>query len=746
MINIQKTRTFFYDQDRSTVTVYGDFEDSNKWYIVPTAAFARTTVDGITLPEFSLQEYNTNEGLQGTCNFTTELVVPPAALAAVYANLGTGITLGQFDWVNAQAYFVFEVSGETYTVNAVPSRYASNRAAFVIHLKNQEWVNTFKTAFGPGQSSVSPFRIEYGVLALSKLPAVAVTVKYNSQLAYEYEKNVNIDRNVWGKETGRRETIKEQLRNSDAGETIVNWNIPDPSPELTQRVLDWAWVTLEGLVEKAVDDAIRFLGEKNADKITMSSTASFERKYAENQVIEWAITPFAQLPSFDQETWSRLFSHTENRNLAVAFTIRDSLRDANIQYVQVTARYPTKLTGSSYIFAQDGPTTWSFAADGTNPYDPAYEYKYKVQYDEGGNSYESPWIKDTSSTVVLPLAALGVQRAVFIGSNINFDEVDFVLIDFFFNMPNGVNKHEQKKMEDNETRIELPSRSFLPSTNEYTYQLTYVMKDKRVVQIASQKIFPPQNSELVTIYSPFQESLFSIGVINPTAPGPLPSISRVQVTGTYSDPQNVNTQSHQWSFAVPAGAGYFEGPPWIVDVIDNPAGAFIEYNGTLILSNGRTRALSKIKNQWGFINLSYLETPFTVEIDPFQVGWAGGVTMVQVDLFTLEGNPIADEEIARALGNRTYIESLAFMQQAQGAVPKQYYTFNVPVGQPVVYYYQVTYFHKDGPDSYVAETESQTKLITLPKDGTIPTPKVHRVELAPMSVYLEDAEMDAVVA
>jgi hypothetical protein len=506
-----------------------------------------------------------------------------------------------------------------------------------------------------------------------------VTVKYNSQIAFQYEKDIDIDRNVWGKETSRRETIKEQLKNSDAGETIVNWNVPNPSPELQQRVLDWAWVTLEGLVQKAVDDAVRFVGEKNADKINMSATSSFERKYSENQVIEWSIIPFAQLPAFNQEEWSRLYSHAENRNLAVAFTVRDSLKDANIQYVEVTAKYPTKLTGNTFIFGQTGPTSWDFQADGTNPFDPAYEYKYKVQFAEPGNSYESPWIPSTNSTVVLPLTALGVQKAVFIGSNINFDEVDFVLIDFFYNLPNGVNKHEQKKMVDNVTPIEIASRSFLPSTNEYSYQLTYVMKDKRVVQVASRKVFPPQNSDLVTIFSPFQETMFSIGVINPSAPTALPSITRVQVTGKYEDPQNTNTQSHQWSFAVPTGQVYTEGPTWTIDVIDNPAGAFIEYNGYIFLSNGKMRQLSKIRNQWGFINLSYLETPFTVEVDPFQVDWEGGVTMVQVDLFTLEGNPLSSEEIAGALENRTYIESQAFMKQSQGAVPKQYYTFYAPI-------------------------------------------------------------------
>jgi len=743
MINIQNTKTFRYDQDRSTVTVYGDFDDPNKWYIEPAISFARQMVDGVSLPSFSLTEYNTNEGVQGTCNFTTELTVSPAALQAVYDNLGHGITIGQFDWVDAQAFFMFQVGGEEYTINAVPSRYASNRGAFVLHLPNQEWVNTFKTAFGPGQGSVSPFRVQYNALALSKLPAVDVTVKYNSQIAFDYEKTVNVNKNVWGKETSRRETIKEQLKNSDAGDTIVNWNVPNPSPELQQRVLDWAWVTLEGLVQKAVDDAVRFVGERNADKINMSATSSFERRYSENQVIEWAIIPFAQLPAFSQEEWSRLYSHAENRNLSVAFTVRDSLQSNEIQYVELTVDYPTKVTGNTFVFDQKGPTSWNFQADGTDPFDPSYRYKYKVQYAEPDNAYESPWIPSSNTTVVLPLTALGIQRATFIGSNINFDEVDFVLIDFFYNLPNGVNKHEQKKMVDNVTPIEIASRSFLPSTNEYTYQLTYVMKDKRVVQVASRKVFPPQNSDLVTIFSPFQETLFSIGVINPSGATTLPSIRRVQISGEYKDPQNGNSQSHQWSFAVPTGQEYTEGEPWTLDVIDNPAGAFIEYSGSLILSNGKMRPLSKIKNQWGFINLSYLETPFTVEIDPFQVDWEGGVTMVQVDLFTLEGNPEGAEAISQAFENRTYIESQAFMRQTEGAVPKQYYTFYAPAGQAIVYYYQVTYFHETGPDTYVTTTPGQTQLIVLPKDGTSTTPVILRAELAPAAEDLEEA---AVVA
>jgi dolichyl-phosphate-mannose--protein O-mannosyl transferase len=41
MINIQNTQTIYYDQDKNQVTVYGDFDDPNKWYIVPAVRFAK---------------------------------------------------------------------------------------------------------------------------------------------------------------------------------------------------------------------------------------------------------------------------------------------------------------------------------------------------------------------------------------------------------------------------------------------------------------------------------------------------------------------------------------------------------------------------------------------------------------------------------------------------------------------------------------------------------------------------------
>ncbi len=204
MLNMLESRVFKYDDNRKEVTVYQDDEDLNKWYIVPEPRFAQSLVNGQSVTEFTLVQYMTQQGAAGTCTFTAELTVSPEALEAVYRNLGRDITLGQLDWQMAEAYFYYQASGEEKVLNVTPSLAGTNRSAFVVTLETQEEVNTFKNAFGPESGAVSPFRIDFDVTALARLQAVNAKVTYNSQLAFEYEKEIDVDKNVWGKVTSRR--------------------------------------------------------------------------------------------------------------------------------------------------------------------------------------------------------------------------------------------------------------------------------------------------------------------------------------------------------------------------------------------------------------------------------------------------------------------------------------------------------------------------------------------------------------
>jgi hypothetical protein len=191
---------------------------------------------------------------------------------------------------------------------------------------------------------------------------------------------------------------------------------------------------------------------------------------------------------------------------------------------------------------------------------------------------------------------------------------------------------------------------------------------------------------------------------------------------------------------VPPTDEYALAPTWVLDIVQNPAGASIEYNGVLVMSDGKQRAVAKIRDQIGFMNFSYMEMPFSAELDPFQIDWEK-VLKVQVDLFTLEGSPTAQADIAALAPQRTNIASLQFMKPEAGACPKQYYTFLYPTGSSPIYYYQATYYHLTGPDTYVAETQTQGKSIVLPKDPAAKSAVFLRVVGEP-----EEAEPVAAVA
>jgi len=735
MLNMLEARVFKYDENRKEVTVYQDDEDLNMWYIVPEPRLAQTIVDGQSVAELALVQYKTQQGAAGTCTFTAELTVSPEALEAVYRNLGRDITLGQLDWQMAEAYFYYQVSGEEKVLNVTPSLAGTNRSAFVITLETQEEVNTFKNAFGPDGGAVSPFRVDFDVTALARLQAVNVKVTYNSQLAFEYEKEVDVDKNVWGKVTSRRETIKQQLRQSDAGDVETTWGIENPSGELEQRVNDWAWVTLESLVNKAVDDAMRSIGDQNADQFSLSATASFERTYTENQVIAWAFTPTSFLPKFDAEQWKLHYSEVDNRRLIVDFNILDDLEANGIDSVQVDIDYDGAT--HSHVFTSGDPSSWTLNVDGDvsgGTFDPNYQYRYTVKFtDEPTKTYHSDPIPSTDTQVVLPVAALGIQKATFVGGDVDFNQVEYVLIDFYFATPGDQpNTVQQKKMTDSASEIEFESKTYLPSANEYNYALTYVMKNGVRYRVDPITVFPPQNRATVDVPAEFQNRTFTVGVLNMGGE----QIIQVQLEGTYDDNTNDINDAQLWNFAPDPTKGFELADEWVLSVVGNPNGSSVRYNGFLITSDGDQRPVSNVYvQQKPFLNLSAKDENSSIVIDPSQVQWAENqIQMVKVDMYRIEGDPT--EELVAASEDRTQLETFTFRPtvdengEATGdPIPIQYYNFTYPVGGQGVYFYRATYYYADGTTRDVPQAGGDSQRVVLPSNATSDKAVVLRAEV-----------------
>ncbi|HIH2747864.1 hypothetical protein L3V59_35010 [Burkholderia aenigmatica] len=750
MINIQDSRVIKYDNDKKSVTVYRDFTNTNLWYIVPKPQLATQTVDGITLPAFSLTEFRTNSGSAGTVTFTAELVIDQEAYQAVKNVLGQGIEFGQFAWNDAQAFLTLTLpSGQPDTqINVTPSNFGSNAATFIIDLKTAADVKTIRDIFDTGVG-LSTWSIQYVATTLSQLPAVKATVTYDCAIAASYQKTVQIDRNVWGSETGRRTTIREYMQKSDSGKVKLDWSV-QPSDEFRQRVHDWAFTTLEGLVQAAADDVARRLGASAADDFSINSIGSFQRVYEENEVIDWTIMPQGFLPTFDKNVWSRLDKTVDNRTLDVAVTMSADLKSAGIKKVTVTIDYPGKAQAESNAFTATTANTWSYHSNGFfdagKKFVSEYTYWYQVE-PESGDAFTSPKLKSSSNQLQISNTDLGYQQAEFICSNIAFasenpkNEVDFVLIDFtYLPTTDGKLYVDQRKVIKNGEAVQFRSHSYQPSGAAYTYTVTYVLTNGNIIVNQPQSVYPVVNSKTLTVYSVIGAADFTVTVMNDTIPGgsiALPSITGISLSTDYTDqPDSPDHQTH--NFTQLRIEDYYTST-WEYQAVKRSTST-VQVDGTVYYrdrnNTRKTVAVRKVRygNQPIFaLNLFPVELPFTVTVDPSLVDWKAYV-QVTIDVYRTSkyGKTDIDSQTFKpvTLSNGTKVFPSPY-----------YYTFSREVDATTEFHYALTYFEIGSERGIPGPAGNyDSNILTLPHDAKGGTKPVYSVRLPASDVVTRNLD------
>ncbi|CAB3750657.1 MULTISPECIES: hypothetical protein [Burkholderia] len=735
MINIQDSRVIKYDNDRKSVTVYRDFANANLWYIVPRPQLATQTVDGVTLPAFALTEFRTNSGSAGTVTFTAELVIDPEAYQAVKSVLGQGIEFGQFVWNDAQAFLTLTLPStqRDTQINVTPSNFGSNAATFIIDLKTADDVKAIRDIFNTGVG-LSTWSIQYVATTLSQLPAVKATVTYDCTIAASYQKTVQIDRNVWGSETGRRTTIREYMQKSDSGKVNLEWAV-QPSDEFRQRVHDWAFTTLEGLVQAAADDVARRLGASAADDFSINSIGSFQRIYQENEVIDWTIQPQGFLPTFDKDVWSRLDKTVDNRTLNVAVTMSADLKGAGVKKVTLTIDYPAKAQPESHTFTVDQNSPWTYESNGFFDADKKFvsEYTYWYQVEsEKGESFPSPKFKASATQLQVSSTDLGYQKVEFICSNIAFasgkagytvgapaNNVDFVLIDFtYLPTAGGQLFVDQRKVSKNGETVRFTSHSFQPIGAAYSYAITYVLTNGDIIVNRPQSVYPTVNSTTQTIYSMIGPADFTVTVTNDTIRGgsiALPAITGIALTTDYTDqPDSPDHQTYSFH-DLRIEADYSD--TWEYQAVKRSTST-VQVDGTVYYRDkNNTRksvAIRKVRygNQPSFaLDVFPVQLPFTVTFDPSLVDWKAYV-QVEVKVYR------------KSAFGQTDIDSSIFKPAtlADGTtVPPSpyYYTFSREVDASTEFHYETTYFEastKRGVPGPQGNYENNT--VILPHDAT----------------------------
>lgn len=715
MINIEATQVISYSSNQ-TVTVYQDFTDTNTYYIVPAPVIPHNDAG---LPEFALVSYSTGTEVTGTCSFQTELEVSADALAAVKAKLGNGIKIGQFDWQSVKVIFHFATAtNSSLALIATPSMYGANRASFIVHLPDNATYKAFENAFGPDGSAAGTFMLEYDVTALTRLPPAVVTVDFNSQTAYEYQRTVNVSKDTWGHVTSETVSITEHLQQSKAGVISVD---PGGSPldaDTKKRLLDWGNATLQNDVEQAVATATQMMDSNTAPTFNMSAVSSFHNVYSEGQVVPWIIAPRASIPAFSAADWKQVSTSVSVRPMKVAFTVQDLVRNG-VASIDLVVTYPVgssvPAANNTYQFTPDTASSWIFNAPGKSDagvFDGNYTYHYVVNYSDGSAPFKSAEILNDQSEIHITANDLNVLLLEIDAENVPFkatgatgsDLVDYLLIDLFFvNQTTGQPIQMQQAKLDATTKTHMfKSPTHEPFSNPASYKLTYVLTTMQKVVIDWQTTTlaaPAQTGTsrvpVLAINSPFQAKQVTIF--------PLPETGKTfmmaSLTATYVDSVNNLNEQNSWSitdFTKPPEAWNFLAPA-------NKNGQVVSFEGQYVY-DGTPNTLQPSKTSQPMFLLSPAKPLFSVVVDPSQIEWAAGnFTQVVVTLYQKD-----------ASGNLSNIRTMTPFHPDNKLT--QLYPYYFAKGTTAVCYYKAEYWVKDQPaPALIAETElSAVGQLTLP--------------------------------
>ena len=657
MFDITKVREITYGDGQVTYA-YQDHDNPDIWYLVPVPRIR--TLGGA--PVFSVVEYTSNGGgISGACVFEAELVQPQAAKQALEAELGHPVTWGGFTWVGGTAFFHYLNGGAQETLAVEPTLYGTNVAAFQVELETAEELNEFKTALSEAGGN-SPFSVEYDMQVLTKLLGAKATVTYNSQAAISYEEKYRTEKDTWGRQKKVLEEVKQVLQQSGAGDVNVEIGAGG-TPELEQRVRDWAWSTLENQVAQTVAAAATMATAPGNNPV--SATTSFTKSYSEDTVVDWSTPVSSAIPVFDAQTWqNQVLKTVDNRRLSVLFSLIGQLTDAETgeaiaESVTVTVDYPTRTTDNSFtlIPADGDKSTLTYETPGDfsgGSYSGAFRYKYVIKYAQGSD-YDSGWI-DTSETIVnITPSNFGSRQVSFIGQDVPFTAdggtVEKVVIDFFFTPPDGnpaVVRTKTMTANGEDAAILFQSHYNLPIGATYHYRLRYMLEGGKVISSGVPLSFSnaPDNTksgaaDIVYVIDPANFSTqFDLRVFNM---GQTDRVALVDISAQYFDQENSPGKAlfhNAWPNWQPTGSPVIETakPSWNFQAVDNTNSAYFKLAGSIVYTNG-----DQVNLGTGYLQPSGNSTflifsdrePYSVEIFTNAIDWAT-VAAVNLTFFRLE--------------------------------------------------------------------------------------------------------------
>jgi hypothetical protein len=652
MIRIDKV------QEIAGVTVYGDDELPNKFYVVPNQP--RYRIDDNGFPVFKFLKYrfpvdrpNGAKG-GGFLIADAEFVVPEDKLKKVQGQLedqlrkeGTDapVVFGVISYTKGKTAIQFLDSGGALVQKiqnpGTPSLFGHNITAFTVEM-SPEGATLAEQAL---QGSGGAVQVIYDLNFMVRLPPMTATVWFNASKFYDFYQKIDKDNDkflFWGSDS-QTETRRETFVSTDSGgvDLEFRWTLPDADQDkkIKDSIRDWAWKTLEDAVKRMAPSDIAANtdtglpdGEDHVTRdISSWKLSSFSRTYSESAAIEWHIVPQGTLPNITSlsdpkgkpiqwKDYSAVVDLDDPffKQLAVNVTVNADFQALPIQSVDVHLDYHqggTHKVGDFHLKGPDDAGKFSSFIE-NNVW--KYKYSYIVNYKGESRTYQSPEIETERTALTIDVGDLGLLAVDVAVGDINWSQVSQAQVTLQYK-DGGNTLEEELTLDKSNVRHRVEKLLSAPRTGPYQYQVKYIMADGKEFQSGSQDA---SSSELY-VNDPFSANrtigLRGIGNFDT-------DIDTVFVDLKYEDSANDYVQTK--STALTKSQSFFD---WTFPVI-SATGGTVTYSGTIKYKNGTVEDIPAATAASDTVLVGKkIADSLEISVAPDLVDW-GQVKLIKVNL------------------------------------------------------------------------------------------------------------------
>jgi hypothetical protein len=596
------------------LTVYHDDAEANLFYILPDQP--RFRIDDVTKkPVFKFIKYkmpvDRPDGSKGGgfVVFDSSLTVPDDKLKKIRSTLdsdlqslrdasGRALTseIGPITYTSGTSTLILLDSGGALVQKVEsagkPSLYGSLICSFTAELSPEG--ATVLEAVLKGSGGVA--QIIYDLHCSATLPPITGRVWFYASKFYSFYQSVDKSGGSWdSSDNTENDTLRESFMNSQSGGVEFDFSHldlsnPDAAQKTKDAITNWGWSQIDEAVKTAILPDIKAAddrGDHGMEHITkMQSTwesSSFNRYLSEKEAVDFHLLPQGTLPNITDMgfKWQDFFVEVDandpffaqiHASVAVNADFDRFLVNSVDVHCENTSISPAAIKDFHFTKPDD---IGKFDSDTKNG-DMNYAYSFTVNYKDESKAYQSDLIKTNKGQITINANDLGILFVSLTAGSIDFDKTPQVQVALRYPDKDATGNpvSRQFTLTKDAKSFEMVAVLLKPVTQQYEYQVTYIMSDGTQVLVPWQK----NDSNELYINSPFVVHTYSF-----IAEGDFANnIDNIFLKMSYADAMNNINQQSDFTFK-----GQNTTKDWAIPIIASGPGR-ITYSGVITYKDHTT--------------------------------------------------------------------------------------------------------------------------------------------------------------